>query len=217
MKWEGEPLMMEFEKNILTMNLPQYSLPINHIWFQTEISRDDITFTSANFSAQFDLVLSRDFPEDKTEQWSLISLEGENELSKIVLGSVDTHSRSDQTIDFQYKISSKNGILSSGTMTLNYTPIPGDFELTQAYPNPFNPITTIEYAMPEDAEIVLSIYNVQGRLVTDITHGLQPAGYHKTVWDGAQYASGLYFIRMTVYDLENRLQFNKLQKIMLLK
>ena len=116
-----------------------------------------------------------------------------------------------------YKISSKNGILSSGIITLDYAPIPGDFELSQAYPNPFNPITTIEYAMPEDAEIVLSVYNVQGRLVTDITHGLQPAGYHKTVWDGAQYASGLYFIRMTVYDLENRLQFNKLQKIMLLK
>ena len=44
-----------------------------------------------------------------------------------------------------------------------------------------------------------------------------PAGFHESVWDGTQHASGIYFIRMNVYDLDNKLQFNELQKIMLAK
>ena len=102
-------------------------------------------------------------------------------------------------------------------MSLQYSPVPNEFELGQAYPNPFNPRTTIEYALPEDAKLLLSIYDIQGRLVSYIAQGFKSAGYHEAIWDASNHSSGLYFIRMNVYDSGNTLQFNKIQKIMLVK
>jgi hypothetical protein len=108
-------------------------------------------------------------------------------------------------------------MLSSGTLALNYLPIPDDFELSQAYPNPFNPVTTLQYALPVESDIVISVHDMQGRLVTYLENGLKSAGYYETVWNASNHASGLYFIRMNVYGLNNKLRFNKLQKIMLVK
>ena len=66
--------------------------------------------------------------------------------------------------------------------------------------------------------MMLSVYDLQGRLVTYLAQGQQSAGYHKAIWDGSQYASGLYFIRMTIYDEDHHnIHFNKLRKVMLIK
>ena len=46
---------------------------------------------------------------------------------------------------------------------------------------------------------------------------LKSAGYYEAVWNASNHASGLYIIRMNAYGLDNKLQFNKLQKIMLVK
>ena len=58
---------------------------------------------------------------------------------------------------------------------------------------------------------------MQGRLLTYLENGLKSAGYYEIVWNASNHASGLYFIHMNVHDLDNKLQFNKLQKIMLVK
>ena len=63
----------------------------------------------------------------------------------------------------------------------------------------------------------LSVFNVLGRKVSDLTSGFKSAGYYEAVWDGSNHSSGLYFIRMNAYGPDNTLRFNKLQKIMLVK
>ena len=75
----------------------------------------------------------------------------------------------------------------------------------------------MQYALPVESDIVVSVHDIQGRLVTYLENGRKSAGYYKTVWSASNHASGLYFIRMNVYGLNNKLQFNKLQKIMLVK
>jgi hypothetical protein len=53
--------------------------------------------------------------------------------------------------------------------------------------------------------------------VTYLENERKSAGYYEAVWNASNHASGMYFIRMNVYGLDNKLQFNKLQKIMLVK
>ena len=89
--------------------------------------------------------------------------------------------------------------------------IPVDFALSAAYPNPFNPSTTIGFALPNDIKVILEVYNLKGQLVHTLTDGIMDAGYHHVVWDAHQMASGMYFIKMTAGD------YIDTQKIMLLK
>ena len=98
-----------------------------------------------------------------------------------------------------------------------YTPIPDNFQLDQAYPNPFNPITTVQFEIPIDVDMTLAVYDIQGRLVTYLSKGFMSAGYYESVWDASRHSSGLYFIHLKAIDSDHSIQFNELQKIMLVK
>ena len=83
--------------------------------------------------------------------------------------------------------------------------LPTAYALFDNYPNPFNPSTRIEYALPEPAVVTLSVYDVTGRRIRTLTEGLQPAGTHTATWDGADAfgqsaASGVYLYRMEAGD-----------------
>jgi hypothetical protein len=71
------------------------------------------------------------------------------------------------------------------------------FELIQNYPNPFNPSTTIEYQIPKTSKVVLSIYDLSGKLIKEILNETQVKGAYKVTWDGTNQvnihvASGVY-------------------------
>ena len=68
-------------------------------------------------------------------------------------------------------------------------------------PNPFNPVTTIKYDLPQPSRVRLEVFDVAGRLVRTLVTGQMPAGRHEAVWDGrsdsgAGVASGSYFYRL---------------------
>ena len=81
---------------------------------------------------------------------------------------------------------------------LNYfsEKIPTRYELYQNYPNPFNPETTIPFALPKETEVSIKVYNLHGKLVSEIFKGKKSAGNFTINWDAGQYSSGTYFIRM---------------------
>ncbi len=100
--------------------------------------------------------------------------------------------------------------------------IPLVFALDQNYPNPFNPSTTIRYALPEAAHVNLSIYNVLGQRVAELTNEVQSAGFYDARWNGrndagAQVASGVYFYRIEALSVNGGSSFNSLKKALLLK
>ena len=73
--------------------------------------------------------------------------------------------------------------------------------LFQNYPNPFNPDTRIDFSMPGEGSVTLSIYNIKGELVTTLLDGTLPAGRHAVDWHsvdgrGDPVASGVYFYRV---------------------
>jgi hypothetical protein len=88
---------------------------------------------------------------------------------------------------------------------------PAGFGMLTAYPNPFNPTTTISYNLAEPARVKLSVYNVSGQVVADIANGWREKGTHEVTFDALSLPSGVYIIHLNTKDV--RLT----QKIMLVK
>jgi ligand-binding sensor domain-containing protein len=73
---------------------------------------------------------------------------------------------------------------------------PDYYILKHNYPNPFNPITTIEYILPLSNKISLKIYNPAGQEIATLIDGYQTAGEHRIIWKPKDVASGIYFCRL---------------------
>jgi hypothetical protein len=72
----------------------------------------------------------------------------------------------------------------------------GSYSLGQNYPNPFNPSTTIQYYLPKESSVTLSVSTVLGQLVGTLVHGQQQAGMHQITWNASAAASGIYYYRL---------------------
>ena len=90
--------------------------------------------------------------------------------------------------------------------------LPVKTELTDAYPNPFNPSATIKYDLANDGHVEIMVYDATGRLVDELVNQHQTAGYDYSVtWNASNQASGMYFAKMIVGDVVQT------QKLVLLK
>jgi len=102
-------------------------------------------------------------------------------------------------------------------MTLNRVPeIPETFGLEQNFPNPFNPVTTISYQIPEASDVSIGVYNMMGQKVADLVQAHVTAGFHNVVWDshnlqGEPVSSGVYLYMITAGD------FHAMKKMVLMK
>ncbi len=67
-----------------------------------------------------------------------------------------------------------------------------------AYPNPFNPLTTIGYELTAPGQVSVAIYNMEGQLVETLVNEFAPSGNYHVVWNAEHYSSGVYFSRITV-------------------
>ena len=75
--------------------------------------------------------------------------------------------------------------------------VPEKLVLFPAYPNPFNPTTTIKFSLMDNQNnLHLSIYDIRGRLVENIHSGSMNYGYHTFKWDASRFSSGIYFVHM---------------------
>lgn len=74
--------------------------------------------------------------------------------------------------------------------------VPDEFALASAYPNPFNPTTTLRFDVPRAGHVSLIAYNVIGRQIARIADREFTAGSYTAVFDASALASGVYFIRM---------------------
>jgi hypothetical protein len=74
--------------------------------------------------------------------------------------------------------------------------LPAGPELLGNYPNPFNPSTSIKYALPLISYVRIEVYNTLGQMVTCLVDGVELAGYHEVRFDGSGMASGMYICRL---------------------
>ncbi len=87
-----------------------------------------------------------------------------------------------------------------GTAAEDLAEIPQNIRLEGNYPNPFNPSTTIRYALPNSGDVTVRVFDALGRSAGELQPGMQTAGRHTVEFDASHLASGVYFYRV---DLEN--------------
>ncbi len=104
---------------------------------------------------------------------------------------------------------------ASGSMTLSAPPgkfvvghipssllaLPRSYALDQNFPNPFNPVTAVRYALPTESQVRLRIFNIIGQTVSTLKEGIVQAGYHMAEWDAGSNPSGVYFCRLEASSL----------------
>jgi len=134
--------------------------------------------------------LSWSVPDDPDEQYT---------VSVFVTDSLDT-----STTSAAVKINDVVALGETGNIPQKYT-------LGQNYPNPFNPLTTIKYALPEKADVEISIFNLNGALVETILNKNKKAGYHKILWNAKAAPTGVYLYRIKAE------QYTDVKKCVLIK
>ncbi len=93
--------------------------------------------------------------------------------------------------------------------------IPASFSLSQNYPNPFNPTTNIDYALPFDGKVSISLYDMSGKEVETLLNENKSAGYYSIQFNGSALSSGIYFY--TITSTGNGQNFVSTKKMMLVK
>jgi flagellar hook assembly protein FlgD len=94
--------------------------------------------------------------------------------------------------------------------------LPRTYVLFPAFPNPFNPQTTVSFFLPEESKVRLRVYDLLGRPVRNLSAGRLSAGYHTLTWKGRNefgrtVAAGVYLLEMRAQD------FRQVRKLLLLK
>lgn len=79
----------------------------------------------------------------------------------------------------------------------NAPEISHSFALSEAYPNPFNPATHLQFSVPVAGQVSLDVFDTAGRRVATLVNGYRAAGVHRAEFDASGLASGLYFARLT--------------------
>jgi hypothetical protein len=97
--------------------------------------------------------------------------------------------------------------------------VPSDYVLEQNYPNPFNPSTTINFSLPFDSKLKITVYNINGEVISELFNGFKSAGTHKVDFNttGKNLASGVYFYSIEASSSSSQKSFRETKKMVLLK
>jgi hypothetical protein len=90
-----------------------------------------------------------------------------------------------------------NGLINTSPL------IPQSFQLLQNHPNPFNPLTTIQFIIKENAFVEISVYDAIGRKVNTLVSDYLEAGTYDTYFDGSNLSSGIYYYKLIAGDFSD--------------
>jgi len=116
-----------------------------------------------------------------------------------------------ETLTFENNMIVGDGFNTFGLSRESNLSQPKAYGIGDAYPNPFNPVTSFEYTMPEDGMVKVVVYDVYGRMVAELVNGYMSAGTYPVTFDANDLSSGVYMIHMISSD------FSATQKVMLIK
>jgi hypothetical protein len=100
---------------------------------------------------------------------------------------------------------------TTALLSIASSPVVTAYALEQNFPNPFNPSTTIQYALPNAGDVRLTVFNVLGQEAATLVNENKPAGTYSVQFDASRLASGLYFYRLQAGS------YVEMKKLVLLK
>ena len=98
------------------------------------------------------------------------------------------------------------------SVTEMFAGMPTEYSIAGLYPNPFNPTLSVVIGLPQAADLQVTVYNVMGRQVAELTSGRTQAGYQTFTFGGSHLSSGFYFVRASVPG-----KMNQVKKVVLMK
>ncbi|NQV15930.1 right-handed parallel beta-helix repeat-containing protein, partial [bacterium] len=193
---EGNQLtvVLDKEEYLATQTIIKYDPSIVAIDIQNQglakVSASSMVFVDTNPDSGYILITSSQLTESND---MLLQLQ------------LSPSTRQKYSIEVAVQGTQEDGNVTQKRTSIDLIPIPTTYSLSQNYPNPFNASTTIEYGLPKDSDMSISIYDIRGRFVRDIYSGEKQAGYHVTQWNGLNdgghgVSSGLYFIVLSTPD-----------------
>ncbi|MDR3668124.1 MAG: T9SS type A sorting domain-containing protein [Ignavibacteriaceae bacterium] len=118
-----------------------------------------------------------------------------------------------QSGSYQYRLKmiDNNGTFENSKVLDALVAVPKNFELSQNFPNPFNPSTVIRYSLPIESNVIIRFYNSLGQCIREVNEGKKQTGYYDLNFNSAGLTSGIYFYRIQAGS------FVATKKMMLLK
>jgi hypothetical protein len=195
-------------------------LPVQIVGLSADVARNSVELhwsTSTELDNQgFDIErsgVSQDgLNPDKSSEWCKVGfLKGMGTSSTRKEYTFTDQGLSPGRYAYRLKQINRDGSFTYSTSLEVTTGLPQTFALAQNYPNPFNPTTTIEYDLPKEAPVRLTVYDNLGREVKTLVTAVQQPGYYKLVFDAHTLSSGVYYYRIQAGE------FVKIRKLLLLK
>lgn len=172
--------------------------PTSSLNYELQVSEDAV-FTTPTIISNLNSssYQANNLAKDKTYYWRV--------RSKDTGGNFSNYSKAEK-----FAVGSLTGVEN------NNGKIPTEFSIAQNYPNPFNPTTIINYGIPQNAEVTLSIYNMLGQKIKTLVSEQKSAGTYSVQWNGdnefgQKVSSGAYIYRIAAGN------FVKSMKLILMK
>lgn len=179
-------------------------------WVYNNISAVNLKYSTDN-GVNWNIIADNVAASDSSCCWSVINLSSSNCLIKVIVASNPS----------VYDVSDDVFTIQSSTGLKNISEIiPSEYQLKNAYPNPFNPSVNIQYDLPERANIKLIIYNLLGIKIKTLVNEDQIRGVYTVNWNGKdefgqQVVSGLYLYRFEAEGISH--SYASTRRMILLK
>lgn len=209
----SEISLSEFDVASVEDSIQLYLYTFNEDHFLSQSGGIAINYSGTLIPGQF-FSYGGEFTATEGSAMSLAS----NDLGELTEGqSIGLQGSGTNYTHFTYGYSSNPspGELNDGqiitNLDVNDDLLPTKFELSNNYPNPFNPTTTIEFQIPIRTQVKLTIYDILGREVSKLVDSELSAGKYEFIFDAANLPSGLYLYRLSAEG------FTQAKKLLLLK
>nr|MBP9095685.1 T9SS type A sorting domain-containing protein [Ignavibacteria bacterium] len=193
-------------------NIDNSLLPVELISFSSYVNQANVTLSWStsfeNNNAGFDI-------ERKTsvESWSKIgSIQGKGNVNSISTYLYEDRNLQSGKYHYRLKQIDFNGNFNYYELTNEVIiGIPAKYSLSQNFPNPFNPSTTINYEIPNSNFVSLKIYDIMGREVAILINQFQQPGFYNINFNASKLPGGIYFYKIQAGN------FSAVKKLLLLK
>jgi hypothetical protein len=175
---------------------------------QINVDNGLVTLNSDGFIGAVQMSISHeiDFSIELTNKAMVADYRTDGNYTTLMIVTPDSNELF--TVDGDFSIEE---VVVANSSDLVNVMMPSELTLAKAYPNPFNPSTSLGVYIPSDGFVSVNIYNVMGQLVDVLHNGNMSAGTHSMIWNASDMTSGVYFVRA------ESLGSVSTQKVMLMK